>query len=462
MVLQQNSSPVTWFSFQVDTGTLQALHPRPRPLTYLAAMPQFRYLLLALQLGSTALTAQTNDTTALSRLLDNYKLKATVGLQLWSSYSAGLSVYDSETETYTAVENRINTQLKRSRFIVSGQPYETVKFQVIMALDFVGRDVLSSTDAGFNNGGSPIFRVWNVFVDWQLARGSDGAYLSAGYFPSPIGRESNTPALRSTSYEKAWSQNYLRRHLVGTGPGRAAGLLFGGQLHADSGRRHLTYDLALQNAYVNVLGGNSTGRQASPLVTGRLSFTLGDAESETYTPVHKVNYFGKRTGVTLSVGGARQGRTDLFRENVAYGLELLANHAGFHLDGDVYRMRRTGQGISTEGTTGYLRAGKNLNLPRQVVLEPVVSYWFYRGPTSAGEVGNARRLSDFAGKDNGLDVGANLYFNPNFKLSGFFALREGSAGEGDPATIMNNFYQQPGVGAIERGNYGGLGLVVIF
>ncbi len=425
-------------------------------------MPQFRYLLLTLLLGSAALTAQNADTTALSRLLNDYKLKATVGLQLWSTYSAGMSVYDSETEAYAGVENRINTQLKRSRFSVSGQPYETVKFQVIMALDFVGRDVLAATDAGFNNGGSPIFRVWNVALNWQLARQSDGAYLQVGYFPSPIGRESNNPALRSTSYEKAWSQNYLRRHLVGTGPGRATGLLFGGQLHAQSDQQHLTYDVAVQNAYVGIQGGNSTGRQASPLVTGRLSFTLGDAESETYSPVHKVNYFGKRRGVTLSVGGARQGRTDLFRENVAYGLELLANHPALHIDGDVYRMRRTGQSITTAGTTGYLRVGKNLNLPRQLVLEPVVSYWFYRGPTSAGAIGKANRLSEFAGEDNGLDVGANLYFNPNFKLSGFFALRKGSAGEGDPTTIINNYYQQPGVGAIERGNYGGLGLVVIF
>ena len=425
-------------------------------------MLQFRLFFLALLLGTTPLCAQTRDTTALTRLLDDYKIKASIGLQLWSTYSSGMSVYDAETEAYAGVDNRINTQLKRSRFAVAGQPYETVKFQIIMALDFVGRDLLAATDAGANNGASPIFRVWNVALNWQLARGSDGAYLQVGYFPSPIGRESNTAALRSTSYEKAWSQNYLRRHLVGTGPGRASGLLFGGQVHAADGQRHLTYDVALQNAFVGILAGNSTGRRASPLLTGRLSFTLGDAESETYNPTHKVNYFGKRTGVTLSVGGARQGRTDRFDENVAYGLELLANHPALHIDGDVYRMRRSGQGSSTEGTTGYVRVGKNFGLPRQLVLEPVVSYWFYRGPTQAGEIGTASRLSEFAGKDNGLDLGANLYFNPNFKLSAFYALREGSAGQGDPTTILNNYFQQPGFGPIERGNYGGLGLVVIF
>ena len=423
----------------------------------------YRPLLLALFLSAAAaLPAQTGDSTALTRLLTDYKIKASIGLQLWSTYSSGMSVYDNETEAYSGVENRINTQLKRSRFIFSGQPYETVNFQLIGALDFVGRDVLASTDAGFNNGGSPIFRVWNVVLSWQLARDDDGAYLIAGYFPSPIGRESNNPALRSNSYEKAWSQNYLRRHLVGTGPGRAAGLLFGGQQHAASGKRHLTYDVALQNAYVGVLGGNSTGRQASPLLTGRLSYTLGDAESATYSPTHKVNYFGQRTGVTLSVGAARQGRTDLFTENVAYGLELLANHPAIHVDGDVYRLRRTVGEEEVTGTTGYIRAGRNINLPRKLVLEPVVSYWFFRGATGEEESATATRLGAFAGKDNGLDLGANLYFNPNFKLSLFYALRQGSAGQGDPTTIINNYYQQPGLGPIERGDYAGLGLVTIF
>lgn len=423
-------------------------------------MLKSRLPLALLFLLSTTVNAQ-QDSTALSRLLADYRIEASIGMQLWSSYSAGMSLYDSESEAYTGVDNRINTQLKRSRFIIGGKPYETISFQIIGALDFVGRDVLSATDAGFNNGGSPNFRIWNVALNWQLARGRDEAHLIAGYFVSPLGRESNTPALRSNSYEKAWSQNYLRRHLVGTAPGRAAGVMLAGQTHAGDKQKHLTYELALQNPFIGVFGGNSSGRQASPLVVGRLSLSLGDPENETYSIGHKVNYFGKRSGTTLSIAGARQGRTDHFRENVAYGFEVLANYPAFHVDGDVYRMRRTGGAFSTEGTTGYLRVGKNFDLPRQLILEPVVSYWFYRGATEATAIAEATALGEFAGKDNGLDLGANLYFNPDFKLSLFYALRQGSAGEGDPVTIINNYYQQPGAGAIERGNYVGVGLVVI-
>ena len=427
-------------------------------------MPQFRLLLVGLCLLCTGLLrAQSQDTTtSLTSLLRDYRIQATVGLQLWSTYSSGMSVYDNETEAYSGVDDRLNTQLKRSRFILAGQPYRTLDFQVIAALDFLGRDVLSATDAGVNNSASPIFRIWNLYLKWQLKPGSDGAYLAAGYIVSPLGRESNTPALRSNSYEKAWSQNYLRRHLVGTGPGRAAGLLFGGQWHADDGPLHLDYRVAAQNPFFNILGGNSLGRRAAPLLSGRLSLMIGDPESARFSMINKVNYFGKRKGVTLSLGAGRQGTTDLFRENTAIGLELLVNHPLLHLDGDIYWLQRTAQAGTVQSRTGYLRVGTNLPLPRQLTLEPVVSYWFFRGPTGAGKSAFATRVQAFSGTDNGLDIGVNLHFNPNLKLSAFYALRRGKAGEGDPVSIINNYFQQPGLGPIERGNYGGLGLVALF
>ncbi len=432
-------------------------------MVYLCAMLAcLRFTLLTAFLLSVShpLVAQ-QDSTALSRLLKDYRIKTSVGLQLWTTYSTGMKVYDAETSAYLSVDNRLNTELKRSRFSISGQPYKTIDFQIVAALDFLGRDVYSSTDAGSNNSASPIFRIWNLFLKWQLVPESDAAYLSAGYFVTPIGRESGTAALRSTSFEKAWSQNYLRRHLTGLGPGRAAGLQFGGQLHAENNRTHLTYEVGLQNPFFNIVGGNSEGREASPLVSSRVSLTFGDAESPTYSLGHKVNYFGKRTGITLSLGGARQGRTDLFRENLAGGVELLANHPAIHLDGDLYFLQRTARSGTTTGTTGYLRAGRNFNLPRQLVLEPVASYWFFRGQTGAQETAFATSVSEFSGRDTGIDLGANLYFNPNLKLSLFYALRQGSAGAGDATTIINNYYQQGGVGAIERGNYIGLGLVAI-
>ncbi len=423
------------------------------------ALRRLDFLFVCLLLGG-ALSAQ-QDTTALSRLLRNYQIKSTVGVQLWTTYSTGMAVYDAERGAYVPVDNRLNTSLRRSRYTISGQPYQTIDFQLITALDAVGRDVLSSTDAGSATPAVPALRLWNLFLKWQVMPGSDAAYLSAGYFLPPLGRESGTAALRSTTFEKAWSQNYLRRHLTGLGQGRATGLLFGGQWHPADERTHLTYELGLQHPFFTVLGGNSEGRRASPLVSGRVALSIGDPENEAYSLVHRVNYFGKRRGITLGLGAARQGRTDLFRENLAAGFELLANYPAIHVDGDVYVLRRTARSGTTTGTTGYLRAGRNFLLPRQLVLEPVVSYWFFRGQTGAAESALATRIGAFSGRDSGLDLGANLYFNPDLKLLLFYVRRQGAAGDGDPVTLINNFFQQGGVGAIERGNYVGMGVVAI-
>lgn len=407
-----------------------------------------------------------SDSTAFSRLRSDYKIKTSIGLQLWTTYSQNMRVYDPESQTYIAADNRLNAQLRRSRFTVSGTPYSVLKFKVTASLDLVGHDVLAATEAGGNNGSSPNFRIWDAYVSLKLRPGYDHLYLTVGYFVAPIGRESTTSALRSTSFEKAWSQNYLRRQLTGTGPGRAMGLMIGGQFHNAAGNRHWTYEAALQNPVFEAFGGNSTGTTWSPMLSARISFHLGDAENKSYSLAHKVNYFGKRSGLTLSLVGARQGRTELFTKNGAYGAEALFNGSAFHLDGEYLFLRRTSGGTTSEvnstSRTGYLRVGKNIALPKQLVLEPVVSYWFFRGATTIADIDASISHGGFSGTDSGLDIGANLYLNPDFKLSLFYARRTGGPGDGNPRDINNNFYQQAGVGAVKRGSYLGAGLVVIF
>lgn len=407
-----------------------------------------------------------NEPSTLNQVLDTYKIKGSVGLQLWETYGYGMNVI-GEDGLATPADARFNGQLRRSRFSLKGNPYSTLSFKVTAALDLVGHDVLSGTEAAGNNGSSPTFRIWNVIVQWQRRAEDDRLYLIGGYFVSPIGRESNVAALASTSFEKAWSQNYLRRHLVGIGPGRAMGLMLAGQLHGEGDQRHLTYELALQNPLFTGLAGNSSGLAYSPLITGRLAFQLGDPEQKTYSPGKKVNYFGKRKGITLGLAAARQGTTDLFESNTAYGVDWLANTSNWHLDGELFFMDRSGRALDgselkTDGYTGYVRLGHNVKLPRALTLEPVVSYWFYRGATDLTSIESANQLGTFSGADSGLDIGANLYFNPKTKLSLFFALRSGDTGEGVPETVNNNYFRQPGVGVVERGSYVGLGWVSTF
>lgn len=423
------------------------------------------FLFYGCLLAASHLAAQ-SDSTAFSKLLSNYKLKTSVGLQFWSTYSQDMQVYDQETETFSKVDNRLNAQLRRSRFTISGQPYANLTFKITAAVDLLGHDLLAATEAGGNNGSSPKIRVWNAFTSINLLPGKDLLHLTTGYFVSPIGRESNIAALRSTSFEKAWSQNYLRRHLTGIGPGRAMGTMLGGQLSNQHGKLHLSYEAAIQNPVPQAFGGNSSGTAWSPLLVGKLSAHFGDAEQDKYGLSHKLNYFGKRQGLTLSLAGAHQGETDQFISNGAYGLEVLYNTStGFHLDGEYFILKRSVEGTTQQtvlrSSTGYLRAGKNINLPMQLVIEPVVSYWFFQGATTEVDIRTANQQGYFAGQDEGVDIGANLYFNPNLKLSLFYAHRAGNSGEGNPSEINNNFYWQPGVGRVQRGSYFGTGLVVI-
>lgn len=403
---------------------------------------------------------------SLSKTLEQYAIKGSVGLQFWGTYGYGMKVQD-ETGNFLSAKNRFNVQLRRSRFSLKGDPYRTLSFKVTASLDLVGHDVLSATEAGGNNGSSPQFRIWNAWVKWQRKPEDDRSHFLAGYFVSPIGRESNNGALISTSFEKAWSQNYLRRHIVGIGPGRAMGLMLAGQFHSEENNRHLTYEIALQSPLFSGIGGNTTGLNYSPLITGRLAFQFGDPEHTKYTPAGKVNYFNKRDGLTLGMAATRQGKTASFAQNSAYGFDFLLNYSSWQLDGEMYRMQRFGSTssnmpIKTKAYTGYLRIGHNIDLPYEFILETVISYWFYRGGKTLSQINAANYLTTFSGKDSGLDIGANLYFNPKMKLSLFWAFRQGNTGQGTAEQVNNNFFRQPGIGIIERGNYIGLGWVSIF
>lgn len=370
-------------------------------------------------------------------------------------------VFDGASGRFTGISNRLNTQIRRSRFSLSGRPYPSINFKLTAALDLVGQDVLAATEGSGNDNTTPQFQLWDAQVSWQLIPQQEGLYLSAGYFLMPHSRESQTDPMQATSFEKAWSQNYLRRHLTGSGSGRAAGIKLGGLLLASSGQFYLSYDLAAQNPTFQTPNGNFRSRITSPLFIARLSLHIGDPESEEYLASQKVNYFGQRRGLTIGMGAARQGETDLFTENSSYGADFLLNIDNWQLDGEYYRLFRTDGVARSNSTTGFLRLGRNLPGKQGRIWQPVISYWFFEGPTDLAGQLRASRVGSFTGQDRSLEIGTNLYFNPDLKLSLFYVIRAGAAGAIGPAEVQNNYYRQPGVELIERGNYLGLAWVLV-
>jgi Phosphate-selective porin O and P len=430
-----------------------------------------RPIIILLFLGvSQLIHGQNSNEQTWAKKLKEYKLQPIIGLQLWSTYTMGMEVYNPDVGQYEVVDNRLNTQLRRGRLGVEGQPYQNLSFNITTAIDLVGKDVLSATQGNGNNGAAPFINILNAYIQWKLLHQKDALHLTAGYFLPQIGRESITPALRSTSMEKAWSQNYLRRQLTGTGQGRAAGLNIGGLLLNADQKLGWSYDLGLFNPVYETYNGNSAGEKFSPLFVGRAVLHIGDPEFEKYGLKHKINYMGKRKGLSLALAAAYQGENEVFKKQVAIGTDLLFNWGALNLDGEWTFLSRTGKQNSdsafkeeeVHSNTGYLRLSYNLPLPKDRILEPVVMLMQFNGAMDSTAQTQAAAVHAFSGKDYTYDVGLNYYLNPDFKLSLHYTFQWADAGDAGDGATFNNYFYQGGVGAVRRGDWLGLGVGVIF
>ena len=401
-------------------------------------------------------------------------IKPFVMLQLWSSYSTGQEVYNRETGQYEAVEDRFNTQIRRGRAGLRAQPYEQLKFTVVSHFDLIGRDALSATMGGYNPA-TPEVGIWDAFGQWQVRKGSEALWVTGGFFRPQLSRESITSGWSVNSMEKSMSQNYIRRHLVGTGPGRAMGLNLGGLLGPAEGPVSLNYNVGIFNPLTTSTPGtgytgNSTGRRDAPLLVGRVVLYLGDPEQETYKIGYDINYFGQRRGLSIGLGGAHQGATDLFDQSQALSLDFLLNYGPLNVDGDVNLMWRQGRRPLDTGVrdfayasqTGHLRAGVNLPVGRYI-LEPAFMVMQFRGGLTAEAQADAAAVGAFSGREATYDAGLNWYLNQKrLKLLLHYTWHTGDPGAAGAGAQVNQFFSQSGVGPIRRGDWLGLGMNIIF
>lgn len=390
-------------------------------------------------------------------------------LQVWSSYTMGQQVYDEATGTYLDASNRLNFQLRRSRIGLKGDAGKRLKFNFSLAADLVGRDLLAGTEGGANNGPWPRLRLWNAYLLWQLLPEKEGLYLSTGFQVPQLGRISTASAFRSPSMEKPWSQNYLRRHLVGTGPGRSIGLQLGGLIASQeanlwSGR----YDIGIFNPAMTALSGNSAGLQTSPLITMRYRLSYGAPESKSYGLTTPVSFFGQRHGASLSFSGAWQGKNDFYQHNHAFGADVLINLGWWTIDAEWFRLGRQGKNETngrasywTVGQTGHFRISRLYPVDKHH-LETTLTYTFFQGPMNEQDQEQAQATMLFAGEEWYAEAAINWYFSKNLKISGSYTVRDGSPGAYGPGADFNNYLFQSGVGPIQRGNWLGAGLVAIF
>jgi len=405
--------------------------------------------------------------------LKDFKLEPFVMLQLWGTYSNGQELYNPELGDFEEVDNRFNVQLRRARLGFRGQPYERLKFTFIGAYDLVGRDVLSGTVGGVNPP-SPDFIIWDAFVQWKISANTDHIHLTGGFFRPQFSRESITSGWSTNSFEKSMSQNYIRRHLVGTGPGRSVGLNLGGLIVGEN-KVGLQYNVGIFNPLLSgdpqqSSFGNTVGKNYAPLLVGRAVLQLGDPEQNTYKIGYDINYYSKRRGLSLGWAGSYQGETDLFTQSTALGVDFLFNWDNLNLDGDFNFMFRSGErpldgGIRSfdyNSQTGHIRAGWNVLLGEKLFLEPTFMIMRFEGADDLTAQADADAVNSFSGSETTYDLGVNWYINKkHLKLALHYTWREGDAGDAGDVSRVNQFFSQSNAGAIRRGDFVGLGLFVI-
>ncbi len=413
---------------------------------------KFQFLVVFLALNFVNLTAQESEQPKLV-------IKPTLALQLWSTYTDGQQLYDATFQQFESVDNRLNSSLHRSRAGIKGSYGNRWVYDFTASLDFVGQDVLSGNVGAFNNTASPKFRIWNALVQHKISKKSESFYWTFGYFTPLMSRESITSPFKVGSFEKAWSQNYIRRHVTGTGPGRIVGNNFGGLFKGANEKLAFDYNLGIWNSRLIGFSGNSAGEKFSPLLTYRLAVHIGDAESKKYSRGLTFNHKGQRKGVTLAVSGSRQGESDLWKNNTAFGVDLLANFGNLNLAGEWMKLEREVTNAKSSATTGFIKVGYYVPLANGKEFEPVLTYVFLDGARDERTQQLATAQGVFSGKDNYFEITLNYYASSKVRLSLAYTIRDGDQGEVPANEVINNYFQQGGVGTVQRGNYLGFGLL---
>ncbi|SEQ89695.1 hypothetical protein SAMN05444359_11849 [Neolewinella agarilytica] len=435
------------------------------PTPYFAAMKQDLirpFLLFFLFSGLSVLTAQTEKDSPTS--FKNWEIKPILGVQLWSTYTMGHQDYVPESDTYVDASDRLNFLVRRMRFGSTAKIGDRLFLKFLGAADWIGEDQRSGPPGGVNNGAFPNAQIWDIFAQYKLSPKSEALYVIGGYLRPPVGRESMSGALGTSSMEKGFNQWYMRQHLTGTGPGGAGGVYLGG-LSSLSEKIHVDYRAGVFNPQNNGITG---GRTSSSLLVSRLNFMFGDPEKETWTyGLPAANSFGKRRTVALALNLANEGPTGAAPEGTSLlGVDGLINLGHFHLEGEYHRMIRKSSEPDLESATWMIRTGVNIDVspagadvPRY--LEPSLMFYGFDGTTDIEDYPAVLATNYFGGRETIINAGVNYHLVPGkVRIGLHYTAISGDRGDLPADGQLSHYFSQPGVGGIQRGDYAGFELIL--
>lgn len=364
-------------------------------------------------------------------------------LQFWTVYTRNEKQDTNNDGILEPMDNRVTAMFRRARIGFRGEPYKNLRYQVILFYDQMGKDDLSGIRGNYNDNAVGIF---DAFGQWKMSNKSDFWHLTFGFFRPQISRESITSFLSVNSFEKGIDQTYTRLHTIGRNNGRSFGLNLGGMQH--KGNFGINYNVGVFNNYgINNNLGN-VGTKWSPVLVGRLAFTLGQPEMKNYAINYETNFYNQRKGITIAGAVSQQGKTDSFDNSQAYGLDWLINYGPINLDGEWTWLSRHRNNQPYKSQSGHIRLGINTIIAKKYFIEPTFMIAHFEGQANNADV------RFFDGEDTVYDMGVNWYLDRrNLKLLLHYTIQDGKG--------ANNLYTRQNGRAVQKGDYWGLGLNLI-
>jgi len=371
--------------------------------------------------------------------------------QMYQFWAVGMP----DPQNIPAPDKRLDFYLRRARFGFKGQAFPRLDYQTQFAFDNLGKDPYSGTIGSPQKLEMTEFRVWDAYLMYHLD--STFANITFGLFRPEVSREFVNLYSAVPSLEYALSYYYLRDHLDTRPTAREVGVNLGG-LYADSTRIWgASYNVGVFDAVQEKVSDLKGSLKWSPLITGRVTFSIGDTDAYKYKLNSDINFFGRRRGMAIGAYGTYQGQVNEayepkdtvvissgmltqktkgykggFKQNNVYGADLLVNFAGFELDGEYSFLRREFSDAFkaayptavkksvTLDKVWHVRGGYSFPLPRDMFIEPTVMYTRFDGDSAS--------MTYPAGIDHQLDAGINWYINKNaFKVSVHYINQDGQA-----------------------------------
>lgn len=330
-----------------------------------------------------------------------------LAIESWGLYS---KPEDKGEDDYPA---RTDLMFRRFRFGAKGTPYNWLSYSFQFHIDRFGEDVYIPVKGAYSGIG-----VWNAYLTAKILKGSQLLNLHVGYYWAGISREYITSAYAVGSLDKTRANWFLRHFITGKGNGIESGIGLGGLKNWNEFGVSYRFGIYEPAAF-------TSPQYASKLYTGRVSFSLGDAEQQCYKYLVSGNSWRKRNGITIGAGLATQRNGSLtdstyFSHSYAYGADFLIERKGLRIEGEYYMFTREADNLSEfNGAQYHIRFGYSLIIQNKF-MEPVISYDKYSGS------GN-NRLYKYIGVDNTWDFGLNWYLNKdNLKLAIHYVLQDGT------------------------------------